>query len=25
MTPAQRRQYFGIVSAAAPEASPLTN
>ena len=25
MTPEQRRQYFGIVSAAAPEASPLTN
>jgi hypothetical protein len=25
MTPAQRRQYFGIVAAAAPEASPITN
>jgi hypothetical protein len=25
MTPAQRRQYFGIVAAATPEASPLTN
>jgi hypothetical protein len=25
MTPAQRQHYFGIVAAATPEASPLTN